>query len=359
MNPYIPMQNPCDLYIITTAQKRDIGDWEEEMSNFLLSTDKENNTYSNKVTVDSWNNIKKYVGVRDSFFIFDEQRVVGYGVWTKIFLKITKANRWILLSATPGDTWTDYIPVFIANGFYKNKTQFNEQHIIWKYGSKWPQVDRYINTGRLIRLRDRILIPMDFERTTVPHDSYIHCDYDIFRYKETLRKRWDPYKQEPIKDAGGLCIVLRHIVNEDESRIEEVQKIVREKHRAIIFYNYDFELDILRNAEYEQDTEIAEWNGHKHQEIPRSNHWVYLVNYIAGSEGWNCIKTDTIVFYSQTYSYRTLIQAKGRIDRMNTPYTDLYYYHLRSSASIDISISRALKEKKKFNETKFVNGGYK
>ena len=118
---YVPMGDPPkDLYIITTARKRDTCEWEGELSPFLLSPNHEVNLYSNKVVIDSWNNIQKYAEVQNAFFIFDEQRVVGTGAWVKAFLRITKANRWILLSATPGDTWQDYIPVFIANGFYKN-----------------------------------------------------------------------------------------------------------------------------------------------------------------------------------------------------------------------------------------------
>ena len=351
---YVRMKNPKDLYIITTARKRDTCEWEGELAYFLLSTNPKVNGYKNRVIVDSWNNIQKYKNVTDSFFIFDEQRVVGSGVWVKSFLKITKSNDWILLSATPGDTWQDYIPVFIANGFYRNRTEFCNEHIIYSRFSKFPKIDRYINTGRLIRLRDRILVDMDFKRETVAHHEDIIVQYDISKYKETMRNRWDPYNNEPITNASGLCYILRKIVNSDESRQIALMDILESRPRVIVFYNFDYELDILKGLHYGKDVQIAEWNGHSHQPIPTSKSWVYLVQYTAGCEGWNCIKTDTIVFYSQNYSYKVMAQAAGRIDRLNTPYTDLYYYHLKSRSGIDLAISKALKDKKKFNETRWV-----
>ena len=351
---YNKMKNPKDLYIITTARKRDTCEWEGELAYFLLSTDPKISGYKNKVIVDSWNNIQKYKNVTDSFFIFDEQRVVGSGVWVKSFLKIAKNNDWILLSATPGDTWQDYIPVFIANGFYRNRTEFCNEHVIYSRFSKFPKIDRYINTGRLIRLRDRILVDMDFKRETIAHHEDIIVQYDISKYKEIMRNRWDPYNNEPITNASGLCYVLRKIVNSDESRQIALMDILESRPRVIVFYNFDYELDILMNLAYGKGVEVAQWNGHKHQPIPDSDKWVYLVQYNAGAEGWNCIKTDTIVFYSQNYSYKVMQQSAGRIDRLNTPYIDLYYYHLKSRSGIDLAISKALRDKKKFNETRWV-----
>lgn len=343
-----------DLYIITTARKRDTLEWEGELANFLLSTHPDTSLYKNKVVVDSWNNIGKYADIKNAFFIFDEQRVVGSGAWVKAFLKIAKVNRWILLSATPGDTWQDYIPVFIANSFYRNKTEFTQEHIIWKRFSKFPQIDRYINTGRLIRLRNSILVNMEFDRKTVSHHEDVYVNYDISKYKDITRNRWDIWEDKPIENAAGLCYALRKIVNIDSSRQVALMEIVEKHPKAIIFYNFDYELDILKGLYYGEDVEIAEWNGHKHQPIPESDKWIYLVQYNAGAEGWNCIKTDTIIFYSQNYSYKVMVQSSGRIDRLNTPFTDLYYYHLKSQSGIDLAISRALKSKKKFNETRFV-----
>lgn len=354
-SPFKKMTNPKDLYIITTAKKRDSLEWLDDMLIFGISDDSECSLYGNdlKVVIDSWNNIGKYVDVKNSFFIFDEQRLVGKGAWVKSFLKIAKANEWILLSATPGDTWMDYVPVFIANGFYRNRTEFNMKHVKWNPYSKFPQVDRYFDTGRLIRLRNKILVNMEFERHTVSHHNDIYCDYNQIIYKDVMRNRYDPITHEPFQNASGLCQALRKIVNSDETRITKVMEIVDSCQKAIIFYNYDYELDILKNCDYGKGFEIAEWNGHKHQEVPIGDKWVYLVQYNAGNEGWNCIRTDTIIFYSNNYSYKVMVQAAGRIDRLNTPFTDLYYYHLKSRAGIDLAIDKALRQKKNFNEGKF------
>ena len=351
---YIPMDDPPkDLYIITTARKRDTLEWDGDMAPFLLSTHTDVNLYSNKVVVDSWNNITKYKEVTGAFFIFDEDRVTGSGVWVKSFLKIAKSNEWIILSATPGDTWQDYIPVFLANGFYKNKSEFIREHIVYSRFSKFPKVDRYLNTGRLIRLRNSILIDMDFHRDTIPHHEDVYVSYDISAYKDICRNRWNPWEDRPIENAAEFCYSLRRLVNSDEARQVALLQIIEEHPKAIIFYNFDYELDILKKLYYGEDFEIAEWNGHKHQEVPKGEKWVYLVQYTAGNEGWNCVRTDTIIFYSQNYSYKVMTQAAGRIDRLNTPYKDLYYYHIKSRSGIDLAISKALKNKKKFNERKF------
>lgn len=332
-----------DLYIITTAKKRDSKEWEEECRPFGF-----------EATIDSWNNIKKYVDVKNAYFIFDEQRLVGSGVWVKSFLKIAKSNRWIILSATPGDDWMDYLPVFLANGFFKTKSEFYQNHVIFSAYTDYPKVDRYYNIRRLTRLRDRILVDMDYEKKTVSHDMDIWLDYDIGAYKTALRTRWNPFKDQPMENAAELCYVLRKLVNLDASRLKEVEDICFVKERVIIFYNFDDELEALKKLDYVYGTEVAEWNGHKHQPIPKSARWVYLVQYNAGAEGWNCTKTDTIIFYSQNYSYKVMVQAAGRIDRLNTEYKDLWYYHLKSHSPIDLAIAKALKSKKKFNERKFV-----
>ena len=343
---YYKVARTKDLYIITTARKRDTKEWEDEVEPFDLKC---------KVTIDSWNNIGKYKDIVGAFFIFDEQRVVGYGAWVKLFLKITRVNEWILLSATTGDTWQDYIPVFIANEFYRNKTEFAREHIIYSRFSKYPKIDRYVNEGKLLRLRRQILVTMDFKRKTVSHHEDVYVSYDISLYKDVTRSRWDPYKNEPIPDASGLCYVWRKIVNTSEARQLALLEIFEKHPKLIIFYNFNYELDILKEmfGAY-AGVQVAEWNGHKHESIPTGPSWVYLVQYTAGAEGWNCITTDTIVFYSQNYSYKIRQQAAGRIDRLNTPYTDLYYYHLKSRSGIDLAISKALKEKKKFNESKYV-----
>ena len=352
--PYVTIEKPVDLYIITTARKRDTKDWEKEMVNFLLYP--VNKDWDINVTIDSWNNIGKYSEVQDAFFIFDEQRVVGKGAWVKSFLKITKKNKWILLSATPGDDWQDYIPVFIANGFYRNRTEFLARHAVYNHFTKYPKIDRYVETKYLERCRAQILVIMHYDKKTHPHTNYISVKYDRKEFKELWKTRWNKYEEKPIKNISELCYLMRRIVNSDSSRLQAIADIMQQGHkRLIIFYNFDYELEMLRAFGDSLGIEYAEWNGHEHENLPLSDEWLYLVQYTAGAEGWNCITTDTIIFFSLNYSYKSTVQAAGRIDRLNTPYSELYYYYLVSNSPIDLGIRKALQQKKNFNERSFLS----
>ena len=354
-NDIVPMLWPKDLYIITTAKKRDDGEWDEEMEPFGLSTNPEKSYYKDnvKVTVDSWNNVQKYVDVKDAVFLFDEQRVVSYKTWARAFVKISKSNHWIFLTATPGDCWMDYLAIFIANGFFRTKRDFEMRHVVYNRYSKYPQVDRYIDDYILKRMRDSILVNIEYQKPTERHSEVIPVEYDRESYRVLMRERWNIFENRPVENISELCYLLRKIVNSDPSRIENVLEIAQEHPRLIIFYNFDYELDILKNADWPEGTVVREWNGHRHEEVPTDIRWVYLVQYASGAEGWNCTTTDSMLFYSPSYSYKATEQAMGRIDRRNTPYHDLYYYSFKSMAPIDIAISRALKRKQNFNESVF------
>lgn len=344
-NPWKDRSINKKLYIITTALKRDTHEWDWELANFLLNEN---------TVIDSWNNIKKYADVKDAFFIFDEQRVVGYGAWSKTFINISKSNDWILLTATPGDQWSDYIPVFIANGFYRNKTDFVQQHIVWNRYC-FNKVDRYLNTGRLIFYRSKILVDMEYIKSTTQHHTFVTCRFNRSKYEMVVKNRWNPYDNCPIENPSQFCYLMRKVVNSDVSRLEEIAKILKIKPKLIIFYNFDYELEMLREFAKDIDILCKEWNGHKHEGVPETDRWLYLVQYNSGSEAWNCITTDAMIFYSQNYSYKMMKQASGRIDRRNTPYKDLYYWHLVSKSPIDNGIRNTLNKKKDFNERKFID----
>ena len=340
-------ETPKDIYIITTAKKRDTHEWEAEVAYFCLSS-------SVNVTIDSWNNIQKYKNVVGAMFIFDEQRLVGNGAWVKTFLKISRANHWILLSATPGDKWDDYIPVFLANGFYKNRSQFKAEHVVFKPYMKFPVVDHYIGIKKLKYYANQVLVPMNFEHDIIKHHVDIICEYDKNDYKKVFKDRWDIYENCPIEETGKLCYLLRRVSNDNTSRYTHLKDILKDHQKLIVFYNFTYELVGLRAFFNSLGFEVGEWNGEKHTEVPQGDKWAYLCQYTAASEGWNCITTDTMVFFSQNYSYKITEQSSGRIDRMNTPYKELYYYHFKSRSGIDLAISKALSEKKKFNESRWV-----
>lgn len=333
------------IIVITTARKRDSFEWEGEFAALGANCD--------EVTIESWNNVSKFADYHDHVFIFDEQRVVGSGAWVKSFLKISKHNLWILLSATPGDTWLDYIPLFIANGFYKNRTQFSEQHIIWDRFAKYPKVKRFVNVGVLEARRRKIIVPMPAERHTRRNRKDIWVSFDRDQYNTIVKKRIDPWTKEPIRNAAGVCYALRRCVNSSGNRLNQLRHILKKRHKAIAFYNFNYERDELLTLR--DEFTVAEWNGHAHEPIPGGDSWVYLVQYTAGAEGWNCIETDTVVFYSLNYSYKIIEQAEGRIDRINTPYTDLWYYYFKSESGIDSAIDKAIREKANFNERIFAH----
>lgn len=348
---YMRNEAPKDVYVITTAKKRESLDWNGEFA--IVGVGNESTaTVAGVLSVDSWNNIEKYVECRDAFFIFDEQRLVGSGVWAKSFIKIAKHNRWILLTATPGDNWMDYIPVFIANGFYKNRTEFKQQHVIYNTFSKFPKVDRYVGTGTLVRHRNSILVEMPYERKTTRHCKNVMCKHDETLMHKAFVDRWHVYDDRPLRDVSELFLVMRKIVNSDPSRLDTVKSLMGYHPRLIIFYNFDYELEILRTLA--ALVPLAEWNGHKHEDIPDTEAWVYLVQYAAGSEGWNCTSTDSVIFWSLPYSYKQFHQAHGRIDRLNNKLLDIYYWYLISGSWIDQNIDHSLKMKKSFNEGRYV-----
>lgn len=350
------MESPRDLFIITTAKKRDDESWYDELAPFCITKNEIDNPSHVRVTVDSWNNIKKYVNIYGAFFIFDEQRVVGSGAWVKAFYKIAKKNQWILLTATPGDTWADYIPVFVANGFYRNKTEFNSIHAVFSRYAKFPKIERYERTDVLNKYRRQILVNMKDKREAVEHHVEVLCKYNKELYRTIKKDRWDPYDKKPIEETGKLCYLERRVSNDDSSRIAEMRKLLEQNSKVIIFYNFDYELETLRELCGNMRIAYNEWNGHKHEPVPDNNiGWAYLVQYAAGCEAWNCITTNVIIFYSQNYSYKVMTQSAGRINRMNTPFKDLYYYHLRSYSPIDLAIKRALTLKKNFNEKSYLS----
>lgn len=353
--PGVHRKSHQDLYIITTARKRDSKEWDGDMIPFLLSPGV-CDEWHNMVVVDSWNNIGKYADVSGAFFIFDEQRVIGSGAWTRNFLKIAKKNAWVLLSATPGDTWLDYIPVFVANGFYKNRSEFLREHVIFKRFAKFPQVDRYVETNHLEELRREILVDMPFRRETKQHHETIYVSYDVEKYKFITKNRQNIFENGlPLQNAAELCFTWRRLVNSAPERVRAVIDILKKHPKAIVFYNFDFELELLKKSLTDAGLIFSEWNGHVHEPIREEREsWAYLVQYTAGCEGWNCTSTDTTIFYSQNYSYKVMTQAAGRIDRMNTPFTDLWYYHLKSRSPIDLAIGDAIEKKKTFNARAFV-----
>lgn len=330
-------ESPIPLYVVTTAKKRDEKDW-----------DKEANVVGVTIEVtESWNNIKKLTSVRGALFIFDEQRLVGSGVWVRSFYKIAKQNQWILLSATPADTWMDLIPVFVANGFYKNRTAFIREHVRYAPFVTFPKIIGYLGIGKLERNRDQIFVLMPAKKHTTQHIHRIKVDYNSELVSWVLKNSWNPFTNRPIEHLSEETFINRKIINMAPARVFALLDIHEKVGKLIVFYNFNFELEILR-LWFSHITTVAEWNGFRHDPIPDGDNWVYLVQY-AAAEAWECFTTNHMAFYSLNYSYRKMHQARGRIDRHNTPYNDVHYYELVSDSYLDKAIVRAYGKKVTFN----------
>lgn len=356
---YYMNKDQCgDIYVITTAKKRDSLEWEGDAAKFGIGRAE---SVAGLLHVDSWNNIGKYVAVEGATFIFDEQRLVGSGAWVKAFHKIAKKNSWLLLTATPGDTWMDYIPVFVANGYYKNATDFKRQHVVYKPFMKFPMIDRFVGTAKLAKLKSDVLVEMPYKNDTLRIHEEVEVEYDEQLFNRAFKDRWNVYRNEPISNVSELFSVMRRVVYSDPSRLEALRRLMEKHNRIIVFYSFDFELAILRelNDTWSDLYEVAEWNGHRKQPVPSTDRWVYLVQYASGAEGWNCTSTDAMVFYSLTYSYKLWEQAQGRIDRLNTLFKDLFYYTFSAKSLVDSAVKNSLAHKKTFNEGKWaVENGF-
>lgn len=343
-------ENPRPLYIITPAVKRDTLEWETELALFGMMVGEDGGWANAPIVVDSWHNIHKYTKVHGATFLFDEQKLVGSGKWVKSFYQIARKNRWIVMTATPGDDWKDYIPLFVANGFYRSKAEFLRRHAVYNAYANYPKIDRWIETERLDRLRMAILVEVEYSSHTKKHMLTVPVDYDEEKFKTVKEDRWNPWENRPIQDAGELYRLMRRVSNEHPSRLQKLVDIQKSSPRLIVFYNFDYELESLRTLGNETGVVVAERNGHKHMPVPTTKSWFYLVQYTAGAEAWNCISTGSVAFYSLTYSWKAFKQAMGRVDRYNTPFEELHYHVLRNQSVIDNQIWECLGRKKTFNE---------
>ena len=204
-----------------------------------------------------------------------------------------------------------------------------------------------------MKFKKEILVNMDDDKATKQWHIDLTCSYDPVLYNAYADSRWNFEEDMPIMNASKLVYMLRKVCNSDPSRLEKLYEICQSHPKLIIFYQFDYERDLITCMLSFKGIPYAEYNGHIHQPIPTGDRWAYVV-HLSSSEGWNCIETDTVVFYSLSYSYRAYVQACGRTDRRTTPFQDLYYYRLKSASKIDKAIMDAHRRKKKFNEANWV-----
>lgn len=330
------------VYIITPARKRNTGEWFDDI--------RKNDMDETRFVVDSWNNLSKYKDVKDAFFLFDEQKVSGKGTWAKSLIRIAKSNQWILLSATPGDTYDDYATVLIANGFVRNRTTWYDEYCVTKSQPFFHIVD-HKNKDVIDMMIRRIFIKMDYQSDKKRIERVIPIQArSAGEEKEILMTHKAPGAQMPFTTFAAAIAYVRMNCYDKSKKTEALRKIIEKHKKIIVFYNFLSEKLEIERAAIDANVTINFYNGQRHDPIPDTDEWVYGVQYNSGAEAWNCITTNAMVFYSPNYSYKTMEQAHGRIDRVNSPYECLYYYMLLNELNIDNKVMNALSSKKDFNE---------
>lgn len=126
--------------------------------------------------------------------------------------------------------------------------------------------------------------------------------------------------------------------------------------RLIIFYNFNGELEVLRDlcASVERPVSIICGNIKDLSSYEKSKDSVTLVQYQAGAMGLNLQKSNKIVYFTPPLSSEFFEQSKKRIHRIGQDRTCFYYY-LICSGSIEEKIYRTLAMRKDYTERLFEN----
>ncbi|MBL0992197.1 MAG: DEAD/DEAH box helicase [Escherichia coli] len=351
------------LLIICLAPK--VNDFVEDSEIFNLNVtalnkgtkkNKELLSESNLVAISfesSWRltELNKWVD-KDTFIIIDESHKVSVSKSkvTKFVMGLSKRAKYnYLCTATPvsnGKLENWYPQLFISNVFRKPKKEFEQLFVIKQMrqmGSmRFMQITGYRNEHLLEQMIDEASVKYKRDKGYLPED-YVYKTKKPAMYNKLKKSRL--YKDDndlrvELDNSSKLFNSLRQVshgflngISKQVSKepFERLDAILEthNNERVVIFYNYKWEAEMLKQLLDKLKRPYGEYNGSVKDLKPFKNNdnGVVLAQYKSASTGINdFVISNVMVFNSMPLSSTEYLQAKGRTDRHGQDKTPLYYH---------------------------------
>lgn len=348
-----------NVLVITQASKVKSNDFVEEAK---LLDEKWYNSQSS-FTVVSWNSLAKWLkehqseNFADYAIIADEiQRIKNYSTGMgKSFLKIASHTKcWAGFTATPGESWIQMMPYFVACGFVKHKTDFTNKFCVTQSFKGYIEIIGYNHEEVLNKWWSGITYFPDTKEMEKQLPSETHKVVHFKAptgYAKVLKTKTRLDTDEFIDTSMAMCHYLRQLCCSKE-KVEWLKEFVESLDTScVVFYTYIEEGEKIKEAL--KGVKIWEINGKKH-DIPTADtigkHDVVLAQWESGSASLNLQFMNYWVSFSPCYSLTTSCQSRGRIKRIGQT-KPMFYYYLKTDHTIENDIYKALKEKRDFSET--------
>lgn len=288
----------------------------------------------------------------DTFIIIDESHKVANtsSKVTKYVMKLSKKAKYTYLcTATPisNGKYEQYYPQLKMLGVYNGTKKeyynmFVDERMTRMGGSQFMQITGYRNIDLLENMVNQCSVNYKRDKPYLPED-YVYKTKKPAMFNKLKKNRM--YKTDngeviELDNSSKLFNALRCVshgfllgINKQVSKepFERLQAILEthNNERVVIFYNYNIELEMLKQLLSKLKRPTSEYNGARKdlKEFKGKYNGVVLAHYKSASTGINdFVISNVMVFNSLPLSSIELTQSKGRIDRQGQGKKPMYYF---------------------------------
>ena len=319
----------------------------------------------------AWVDDDTYIIVDESHKIKNPSSKVG-----KFMRKLgAKTDYKTILTGTPqSNGYIDYYNQFHFLGYLDmNQTNFKKRYAItqmMQYGAGpiFQEIIGYRNTEELDEMihNHSVFYDRKLDDEELPDEIPVYFP-SYPKYRKISNDKVYEFKDGTLEiyDTLGAGVMLQRQLASgyiskggntevlDKSKLDWMRDFLEGyDERVVVFYNYNAELEQLKQLLERLDRPYSEYNGHRKdlRAFQESSEGVVLANYGSASTGINdFVIASTMVMYSLTTSYIDFEQAKKRIDRIGQTKKPLFYF-LIMKGTIDARVYHSLQEGKDFDE---------